>query len=150
MITNQNIEIPIVESLTREKKELIEKLSNIDRELVKIENQKKSFLSKKSFRAFLICGIFLILCSVLVPIFLIKNNGNSLLITLLFTVLPVIGVFLLGQSIRLKNEYKEKVKEWESSNANKDYKLYVEEKAKLKDRLFYVNNSLTNRLEEKQ
>ena len=47
MITNQNIEIPTVESLTREKKGLIEKLSNIDRELVKIENQKKSFLSKK-------------------------------------------------------------------------------------------------------
>ncbi len=144
------METPTVESLTREKKRLIEKLSNIDRELVKIEKQKKSFLSKKSFWVSLISGLVLILGSVMVPIFLMKNNGNSLLITLLFTVLPMIGVFLLGQSVRLNNEYKEKVKEWESSNANKDYKLYIEEKAKLKDRLFYVNNSLTHRLEEKQ
>ena len=107
-------------------------------------------MSKKGFWIFLIIGLIIILGSITISVVLIMQNGNNLLITFLFTVFPVIGVFLLGQSVRLYKENKENVKEWESSKANNDYKYLVVEKSELKDRLFSVNYSLTQKLEEKK
>lgn len=150
MITNQNILKPTIESLTQDKKNIIEKLADIDRKLEENEKEKKRLLSKKSFWIFLIVGLIIILGSITISVVLIMQNGNNLLITFLFTVFPVIGVFLLGQSVRLYKENKENVKEWESSKANNDYKYLVVEKSELKDRLFSVNYSLTQKLEEKK
>ena len=150
MITNQNILKPTIESLTQDKKNIIEKLADIDRKLEENEKEKKRLLSKKGFWIFLIIGLIIILGSITISVVLIMQNGNNLLITFLFTVFPVIGVFLLGQSVRLYKENKENVKEWESSKANNDYKYLVVEKSELKDRLFSVNYSLTQKLEEKK
>lgn len=150
MITYQNILTPTIESLTQEKKSIIEKLADIDRKLEEIEKEKKKLFSKKSFWIFLIVGLIIILGSITVSVVLIMQNGNNLLITFLFTVFPVIGVFLLGQSVGLHKENKERVKEWESSKANNDHEYFVAEKSKLKDRLFSINYSLSQKLEEKK
>lgn len=147
MITNQNILTPTIESLTQEKKSIMEKLADIDRLLEEFEKEKKKLLSKKSFWIFLIFGLIIILGSITVSVVLIMQNGNNLLITFLFTVFPGIGVFLLGQSVRLHKENKERVKEWESSKANKEYEYFVAEKSELKDRLFSINYCLTQKLE---
>lgn len=147
MITNQNILTPTIESLTQEKKSIMEKLADIDRLLEEFEKEKKKLLSKKSFWIFLIFGLIIILGSITVSVVLIMQNGNNLLITFLFTVFPGIGVFLLELSVRLHKENKERVKEWESSKANKEYEYFVAEKSELKDRLFSINYSLTQKLE---
>ncbi len=125
----------------------MEKLADIDRLLEEFEKEKKKLLSKKSFWIFLIFGLIIILGSITVSVVLIMQNGNNLLITFLFTVFPGIGVFLLGQSVRLHKENKERVKEWESSKANKEYEYFVAEKSELKDRLFSINYCLTQKLE---
>lgn len=127
-----------LEALIVEERELHRELVEIDGELVEIQKIRKKYLSNRLFVTLLITGIVIILVPILLAVILMKNNGNSLLITLLFTAFPMIGIFILELAIKIHKKKGKRQEEWEKSNEKKQYDYLNAKKNKLQEQLFRI------------